>query len=88
MYKQDAVIAVINSTSYNNKQLCSLAFDCQKQFDYPIVAWNITLPSDKPKPPPRPPQPPKVNYQYALYRLAISFITSRSLSSNSLDRVT
>ncbi|CAF2669724.1 unnamed protein product [Rotaria sp. Silwood2] len=60
---KDAVIEVISLSSYNNKQLCALAFDCYKRFDYPILTWNVTFPSDKPKPLPQPPRPPKVNYQ-------------------------
>ncbi|CAF4870739.1 unnamed protein product, partial [Rotaria magnacalcarata] len=39
------------------------AFNCYKQFDYPIITWNVTFPHDKPKPPSQPPQPPQVNYQ-------------------------
>jgi hypothetical protein len=57
------VIAVISLSNYNNKQLCALALNCGKQFDYPVITWNVTFPSDKPKPSPLPPQPPKVNYQ-------------------------
>jgi len=71
----------MNLTSYSSKQLCSLALGCNKQYDYPVLVWNVTFP-DKPKPQPKAPQPPKVIYQKALYRLAISLITSRSLSSN------
>ncbi|CAF1450802.1 unnamed protein product [Adineta ricciae] len=58
---RDAVIAVISQSSYSNKQLCALALNCRKQFDYPILTWNVTFPSDKPKPLPKPPQPPKVS---------------------------
>ncbi len=79
------MINVLNLTSYTSKQLCSLALGCNKHYDYPILAWNVTFP-DKPKPQPRAPQPPEVSYQNALYRLAISLITSRSLSSSSLVR--
>lgn len=58
-------MTVINSTNYTDKQLCSLALNCQKHAEYPILIWNVTLP-DKPKPVPRPPQPPKVNELYNL----------------------
>ena len=57
------MIEVIALSSYTNKQLCALVFDCNKRSDYPIIMWDVTFPSDKPKPPPRPPRPPKVNYQ-------------------------
>ncbi|CAF0924132.1 unnamed protein product [Rotaria sp. Silwood1] len=48
---------VVELTHFNNKQLCSLAFECEPQRDFPIFSWNVTFP-DKPKPSPRPPQPP------------------------------
>ncbi len=59
-------------TSYNNKQLCSLAFDCQKPLDYPILTWNVTFP-DKPKPPPQPPQPPKVKLPICIVSFSNKF---------------
>ncbi|CAF0993021.1 unnamed protein product [Rotaria sordida] len=52
-----AVFQVIELTSFTNKQLCALAFECQPQRDFPIFNWNVTFP-DKPKPTPQPPQPP------------------------------
>jgi hypothetical protein len=43
-----------------NKELCSLAFECEAPSYFPLVNWNVTFP-DKPKPTPQPPQPPTVN---------------------------
>ncbi|CAF1053714.1 unnamed protein product, partial [Rotaria sordida] len=57
---KDAVIEVISLSSYSNKQLCALVFNCYERFDYPILTWNVTFPTDKPKPLPQPPQPPKL----------------------------
>ena len=51
---------VIAESRLTSKQLCALAFDCERQFDFPILNWNVTFP-DKPKPPPRPPQTPSVS---------------------------
>jgi hypothetical protein len=53
------VIQVLGMSPLTNKELCSLAFECQVPPDFPVVNWNVTFP-DKPKPPPRPPQPPTV----------------------------
>ncbi|CAM2712972.1 unnamed protein product [Rotaria socialis] len=52
-----AVFQVLELAPLNNRQICSLAFECQPQTDFPIFSWNVTFP-DKPKPTPQPPQPP------------------------------
>ncbi len=57
---QPAVFQVIELATLTDKQLCSLAFECQPQTDFPALSWNVTLP-DTPKPTPRPPQPPSVS---------------------------
>ena len=51
------VFEVVKLSPLSDKELCSLAFECQPQRDFPILAWNVTLPSNS-KPTPRPPQPP------------------------------
>ena len=52
-----AVFEVVKLAPLTNKELCSLAFECEPQRDFPVFSWNVTFP-DKPKPTPRPPQPP------------------------------
>ncbi|CAF0981469.1 unnamed protein product [Rotaria sordida] len=54
---KDAVLEIITTSPLNNKGLCAIAFQCEPQFDFPLLKWNVTLP-DKPKPQPKPPQPP------------------------------
>jgi hypothetical protein len=57
---QNAVIEVLTLSPLTNKELCSLAFECQAPPDFPLVNWNVSFP-DKPKPAPRPPTPPTVD---------------------------
>jgi hypothetical protein len=57
---QNAVIEVLALSALTNKELCSLAFECQAPAYFPVVNWNVTFPN-KPKPIPRPPQPPTVD---------------------------
>ncbi|CAF4063326.1 unnamed protein product, partial [Rotaria sp. Silwood1] len=54
---KNVIIEVLSMSPLTNKELCSLAFECQAPPYFPIVSWNVTFP-DKPKPTPRPPQPP------------------------------
>ncbi|CAF3614912.1 unnamed protein product [Rotaria sordida] len=54
---KNVIIEVLVMSPLTNKELCSLAFECQPPPYFPIVGWNVTFP-DKPKPTPRPPQPP------------------------------
>ena len=51
---------MVQITPLDDLELCSLAFECQPQVDFPKLSWNVTLPNT-PKPTPRPPQPPSVN---------------------------
>jgi hypothetical protein len=51
---------VIEITPLTNKELCTLAFECEPQTDFPALSWNVTFPA-RPKPTPRPPQPPSVS---------------------------
>jgi hypothetical protein len=57
---QPAVFQVVELAPLTDKQLCSLAYECEPQTDFPVLSWNVTLP-DTPKPTPRPPQPPSVS---------------------------
>lgn len=54
---------VIAESHLTSKQLCALALNCERQFDFPVLIWNVTFP-DKPKPPPQPPHPPLVIATY------------------------
>ncbi|CAF2554038.1 unnamed protein product [Rotaria sp. Silwood2] len=54
---KNVIIEVLAMSPLTNKELCSLAFECQAPPYFPVVIWNVTFP-DKPKPTPRPPQPP------------------------------
>ena len=54
------MLQVVQLAALTNKQLCSLAFECQPQTDFPVFSWNVTFPN-KPKPTPKPPQPPAVS---------------------------
>ncbi|CAF3066537.1 unnamed protein product [Rotaria socialis] len=54
---KNIVIEVLAISPLTNKELCSLAFECQAPPYFPVVGWNVTFPN-KPKPTPRPPQPP------------------------------
>jgi hypothetical protein len=47
-------------SALTNRELCSLAFECQAPEYFPVVNWNVTF-TNKPKPAPRPPQPPTVD---------------------------
>ena len=49
----------------NSKGLCALAFQCEPQFDFPLLRWNVTF-RDTPKPKPRPPKPPSVRKEEKL----------------------
>ena len=83
-FLQPAVFQVIELATVTDTELCSLAFECKPQTDYPALMWNVTLP-DTPKPTPRPPQPPSVStirtissgfsvlfYEYVIdYRISI-----------------
>ncbi|CAF2803422.1 unnamed protein product [Rotaria sp. Silwood2] len=55
---KDAVIQVIALTHFSNKALCSLALNCDRQTDYPVLNWSVAIPDRKPSPqPPKPPSP-------------------------------
>jgi hypothetical protein len=71
------VFQVLELAPLTNKQICSLAFECQPQTDFPILSWNVTLP-DTPKPTPRPPQPPSVS-RILFFMLQITEIFNRLL---------
>lgn len=71
--KQTVVIEVLGLSPVTNKELCSLAFECEAPRGTPLITWNITLP-DKPKPTPRPPQPPTVWYFYKSRAIKITLI--------------
>jgi hypothetical protein len=68
-----AVIQVLGMSTLSNKELCSMAFDCQIPPHVPVVTWNVTFP-DRPKPTPRPPQPPAVCGRIFYLRKMIIFI--------------
>ncbi|CAF1515832.1 unnamed protein product [Rotaria sp. Silwood1] len=57
---KDAIFQVIALTHFSNKALCSLALNCDRQTDYPVLNWSVAIPDRKP--PPQPPKPPSVPF--------------------------